>query len=105
MMERVNPELLSGNSIDRSKKSKPSSNVYRRDMVQDFKTLFSDSVKKTVGLQKHSEDMTQRMVAGDVEDIHQVMIAAEKAKIAFRFTMEVKNKIMSAYQELQRMQI
>ncbi|PLX16743.1 MAG: flagellar hook-basal body complex protein FliE [Candidatus Muiribacterium halophilum] len=105
MMERVSPDILSGNSIDRSTKNKPASQAYRRDMVQDFKTLFSDSIKKTVGLQKNAENMTQKMVAGDVEDIHQVMIAAEKAKIAFRFTMEVKNKIMSAYQELQRMQI
>jgi flagellar hook-basal body complex protein FliE len=99
----INPDFLVSQGFNT--KSKPAPKVNNRDMVQDFKTLFQDNVNRTIDLQKQSSNMTQKMVAGDVEDIHQVMIAAEKAKIAFKFTLEVKNKIMSAYQELQRMQL
>ncbi|MCK9224431.1 MAG: flagellar hook-basal body complex protein FliE [Candidatus Muirbacterium halophilum] len=99
----INPNFLTSQGVNT--KSKPVSKVHNRDMMQDFKTLFQDNVNKTINLQKQSADMTQKMVAGDVEDIHQVMVAAEKAKIAFKFTLEVKNKIMTAFQEVQRMQI
>ncbi|MFA5479838.1 MAG: flagellar hook-basal body complex protein FliE [Candidatus Muiribacteriota bacterium] len=104
MSVAINPfDLVSSSNI--STKVKPQTTTHSRDMVDDFKNLFMGEVKKTVDLQKHSSEMTNKMVAGDVEDIHQVMIAAEKAKIAFKFTLEVKNKILQAYQELQRVQL
>ena len=99
----INPDFLTSNGL--STKSRPVTKTNNRDMVEDFRTLFQDNVNRTIDLQKQSSEMTNKMVAGDVEDIHQVMIAASKAKIAFQFTLEVKNKIMSAYQELQRMQL
>ncbi|MGM0607719.1 MAG: flagellar hook-basal body complex protein FliE [Candidatus Muiribacteriota bacterium] len=102
-MNNINPGSLATSST--INKNKPEKIQHNRDMVEDFQELFSNEVKKTADLQKHSEEMTNKMVAGDVEDIHEVMIAAEKAKIAFQFTLEVKNKILSAYQEMQRMQV
>ncbi|MFW5782464.1 MAG: flagellar hook-basal body complex protein FliE [Candidatus Muiribacteriaceae bacterium] len=104
MVNVIDPASIAAES-SKNTKSRPSKTVQNRDMVQDFRTLFQDQVKRTNALGKHSSEMTQKMVAGDVEDIHQVMIAAEKAKVAFRFTLEIKNKIMTAYQELQRMQV
>jgi flagellar hook-basal body complex protein FliE len=44
------------------------------------------------------------LLKGDRSDVHNVMIAVEKADIAFQLMMQVRNKIVSAYQEVSRMQ-
>ena len=44
------------------------------------------------------------LLKGDRSDVHNVMIAVEKADIAFQLMLQVRNKIVSAYQEVSRMQ-
>jgi flagellar hook-basal body complex protein FliE len=44
------------------------------------------------------------LLKGDRSDVHNVMIAVEKADVAFQLMMQVRNKIVSAYQEVSRMQ-
>jgi flagellar hook-basal body complex protein FliE len=49
--------------------------------------------------------LTEDFAAGRTDNIHQVMIAAEKSDIALQFTMQIRNKILDAYNEIMRMQI
>ena len=49
--------------------------------------------------------MSAKLATGKIEDISQVTIAAEKASIALQLTMQVRNKVMDAYQEVMRMQV
>jgi len=44
-------------------------------------------------------------VKGEAVDLHDVMVAVEKAKTSFELLMEIRNKTVSAYQELMRMQV
>jgi flagellar hook-basal body complex protein FliE len=44
------------------------------------------------------------MILGE-KDVHQAMIALEQANLAFRLMVQVRNKIISAYEEIMRMQI
>jgi len=46
-----------------------------------------------------------KLAAGQVEDISEVVIAGEKASIAVQLTMQVRNKMVEAYQEIMRMQV
>lgn len=70
-----------------------------------FKNIFKQVINDVNSLQKESEDLTTKLVLGQVEDIHQVTIAAEKASLALQLTVEIRNKILDAYQEIMRMQI
>jgi flagellar hook-basal body complex protein FliE len=45
------------------------------------------------------------LATGDKKDIHQTMIALEKAEVSFQLMMQVRNKIVSAYEEIMRMQV
>ena len=63
---------------------------------------FSEDVNK---LQLDAEEATQKLVAGDVENIHQVMVAMSEADASFRLMMEMRNKILEAYREVMRMQV
>ena len=49
--------------------------------------------------------MTQKLVHGENVELHDVMITAQKATIALNATMEVRNKVIEAYQEIIRMPV
>ncbi|MBM3326353.1 MAG: flagellar hook-basal body complex protein FliE [Calditrichaeota bacterium] len=70
---------------------------------------FSDVIKNLVGevdkLQKSAETATDRMLTGELEDVHQVIVAMEEAQVSFRLLMEVRNKMVEAYKEVIRMQV
>lgn len=71
----------------------------------NFHDLFAHALHKVDALQKESEEMTNKLITGEVEDLHQVMIAAQKASITLDLTIQVRNKIVEAYQEIMRMQM
>ncbi|WP_332308704.1 flagellar hook-basal body complex protein FliE [Halobacillus mangrovi] len=45
------------------------------------------------------------MARGEVDDLHNVMIASQKASITMQTTVEVQNKVIEAYKEMMRMQV
>ena len=47
----------------------------------------------------------QRLAAGDAVDLHHIMINLEEAKASFQLMMQVRNRLLEAYQEVMRMQI
>jgi flagellar hook-basal body complex protein FliE len=52
-----------------------------------------------------SQQMSVKLATGDVKNIHDVTIAAQKATIALQMTVQVRDKVVEAYQEVMRMQI
>ncbi|MBB5172081.1 flagellar hook-basal body complex protein FliE [Texcoconibacillus texcoconensis] len=72
---------------------------------QSFKQMLSDSIRGVNESQKTSEVATQRMARGDDIDLHEVMIAGQKADITLRTATEIRDKAVEAYQEVMRMQI
>lgn len=71
----------------------------------NFKDLLMDALENVNSLETESAKMTEDFIAGRTDNIHQVMIAGEKASIALQFVMEVRNKVLEAYQEIMRMQV
>ena len=55
-------------------------------------------------LNQTSDQQVTQLLQGDRQDIHNVMIAVEKADVAFQLMMQVRNKIVSAYQEVSKLQ-
>lgn len=70
-----------------------------------FRELLVEELQKVNSLQKNSEYLNSKLILGEVENIHQVMIAAEKADLALQLTLQIRNKILDAYNEIMRMQI
>ena len=72
-------------------------------------TSFADTLTQAIGnvneLQKTSDKKIQELATGRTDDVASVMIATEKADIALRTMMQVRNKIIDAYQEIMRMQV
>ena len=70
---------------------------------------FAEVLKETIGqvnnAQTASDALTARLAAGENVELHEVMIASQKAGITLQATMEVRNKAVEAYQEIMRMNI
>jgi flagellar hook-basal body complex protein FliE len=56
-------------------------------------------------LQEQADNEIQALAAGKNGDLHKTMIAMEEADVSFQLLMQVRNKIVAAYQEIMRMQI
>lgn len=56
-------------------------------------------------VQNEADGMVSKLVTGEVDDIHQVVLAVEKANLSMQLAVQVRNKVVEAYQEIMRMQI
>lgn len=70
---------------------------------------FSDVLKNALvsvsNDEKKVKEMNQLFVKGELENLHDLTIAAQKADISFQTLMEVKNKLIDAYREITRIQV
>jgi len=70
---------------------------------------FADTLKEAVGtvnhLQLDSDKKMQELATGKTTNIPEVMMAAEKADIALRMMVQVRNKMIEAYQDVMKMQV
>ena len=73
--------------------------------VKTFGEYLVDSLRKTNELIHESDKWNAALAAGKVEDISQVVVAGQKAEIATQLTLQVRNRAVSAYQEIMRMQV
>lgn len=73
--------------------------------IESFASLLAQKLNEVDGLQKVSAEQAALVATGDAEYIHQAIIAQEKAYLALQLTVEVRNKLVEAYQEISRMQI
>ncbi len=60
--------------------------------------------KDVDGLEKEADEAVQDLIGGGETNIHEAMIALQKADVSFKVLMEVRDKIVSAYKEVMRMQ-
>ena len=70
-----------------------------------FGEILKTSLSEINQFQKNADRAIHELAGGNEKDIHQTMIALEKAEISFQFMMQVRNKIIAAYQEVMRMQV
>ena len=71
----------------------------------DFSKILKEELNKVNHLQIKADEATQQFIVGESEDIHSVMLATEEAKLALEMAVQVRNKLIEAYQEINRMQL
>lgn len=73
------------------------------------KGAFVESLKGALSqvndAQNQASQAVDALVTGRTENIHAAMIALQKADVSFQLMMQVRNKLVSAYEEIQRIQI
>ena len=75
------------------------------EKYQTFSDTLNSFVNDVNDLQQDAGKSIDRFVTGEIKDVHDVMIAVEKASVSFELMMEVRNKMIEAYHEMFRMQV
>ncbi|NLA76088.1 MAG: flagellar hook-basal body complex protein FliE [Deltaproteobacteria bacterium] len=68
-----------------------------------FKNTLEELISNVNNQITESDQLTRDFASGKNNNIHEVMIASEKAGISLRFLVQVRNKLLDAYQEIMRM--
>ena len=72
---------------------------------KSFGKMLMDALEDVNDLQQKASQASTDLATGKIEDISQVVIAAEKAAVALQLTIQVRNKMLESYQEMMRMQV
>lgn len=75
------------------------------EVQQKFASTLKEAIAKVNDQQIQSDTMTEKLINGGDVELHEVMIASQKASVTLNATMEVRNKVIEAYQEIMRMSI
>lgn len=70
-----------------------------------FDEILKTAFQNVSGLQKEANQAIQRLAVDGSVNVHQTMIAMEKANLSFRLMLQIRNKLVDAYQEVMRMQV
>ncbi len=93
-------EILKGGGIN------PSNAAQKINPATDFSNVLKSSLEGVAKMQNHAEAMQKSFVLGDDKvSLSNVMIDMQKANIAFQTTVQVRNKVIAAYNEIMNMQV
>ena len=71
----------------------------------DFKSLLTNAIGGVERLRSDAGKSVERFLAGDGEEVHTVALATQRAELAFETFIQVRNKVVSAYQAVMQMQV
>ncbi len=72
---------------------------------KSFKDIINQQVYDLSQKQIENDENIKALISGDVENIHEVLIKTEEARLQLELAMEVRNKVIESYQEIMRMQV
>lgn len=75
-----------------------------RPEAGSFKNVLGGFLKQVNDLQLDMDEAIKKLPTGQI-DVHQVMIAAEEADIAFQLMMKIRSKLLKAYEEVMKMSV
>lgn len=71
----------------------------------NFSDILKGALKDVNDAQLEADEAVQSVMKGETKDIHDTMIALQKADVSLKMMLEVRNKIVEAYQEIIRTQV
>jgi len=71
----------------------------------NFANLLQDALKPVQDTAAQARADSLSLLTGEASSVHQVVLSAEKAELALRMTLQIRNKVLDAYHEVMRMQV
>lgn len=70
-----------------------------------FSNMLNEAMTTISSTESAAANESMALLTGDSANIHNVVLAAEKAEVALQLTLQIRNKVLDAYSEIMRMQI
>ncbi|MEN1966879.1 flagellar hook-basal body complex protein FliE [Lentibacillus sp. N15] len=85
--------------------SNANSEISPNKAQSDFATMLKNEIQGVNDTQVAANQKTEALATGQIDDLHDVMIAAQKASITLETSVQVQQKVIDAYNEIMRMQV
>jgi len=70
-----------------------------------FKDVLNSAIQEVEGARANANQSVQRFLSGEGDDLHSTILATQRADLEFQMFLQVRNKVVSAYQEVMKMQM
>jgi flagellar hook-basal body complex protein FliE len=70
-----------------------------------FQSVLTDAITKVQGFQDNATNSVNKFLSGEGEELHTVALATQQADMSFQLFMQVRNKIVTAYNQVMQMQV
>jgi flagellar hook-basal body complex protein FliE len=71
----------------------------------DFQSFLKNAIQGVEQTRANATDSVNRFLSGENEEVHQTVLATQQAELSFELFLQVRNKVVQAYQEVMRMQM
>jgi flagellar hook-basal body complex protein FliE len=68
-----------------------------------FQDVLSNAIQEVEAFGKNASTSVNRFLSGEVEELHSTILATQRAELSFDLFLQMRNKVVSAYQEIMRM--
>ncbi|UUZ85922.1 flagellar hook-basal body complex protein FliE [Paenibacillus sp. P26] len=75
------------------------------EVSDQFGKYLNEAISSLNEQQNKVDQLNEQFVKGEISDVHQLMIASEKASLGLELTVQVRNKVIEAYQDIMRTQV
>lgn len=83
----------------------PSSAATRSSNAGGFENVFRDAIRQVEEQRQNAVAAVEQFLRGENEELHSTALAVQRAELSFELFLQVRNKVVQAYQEIMRMQI
>ncbi len=94
-----------GSALSALKPTLPSQSGAAKPAGSDFGDALKQAVSSLGQLGQQADASSMKLAAGQPIDIHEVMLNTEQASLGFSMALQVRNKLVDAYQEIMRMSV
>jgi len=70
-----------------------------------FERVFQETIRQVEDYRQSADKSVEAQLVGQGEELHQTILATQRAELAFELFLQVRNKVVQAYQEIMRMQM
>ena len=71
----------------------------------EFQKVLTGAISQVESLNNNAAESVQKFLRGDSDELHSTILATQKAELAFQLGLQVRNKVVDAYQEIMKMQM
>ena len=71
----------------------------------EFQKVLTGTIQQMESINNNASDSVQKYLSGENEELHTTILATQKAELAFQLGLQVRNKVVDAYQEIMKMQM
>lgn len=89
----------------KSQQTKPRSNELQELKDRDFGATIKDFMQAVNNKNMEAAQQVADVIQGNSQNLHQAMASMEEARLSFQLMIEVRNKLLESYKELERMQV